>query len=129
MIGFSILTENMRDGDYQRHRYGDYCHVVLRAVVAHKLVESPRGSRLVTGREIELRNPSDLDDDRLVRALADLQISCQGNNDDQPRNMYGWDIVYRDVFDVDLRRSERMVWLLKRIHQHLERFDAKEGAR
>lgn len=127
MIGFDIHTENMREGDYRRFRCGDYCHIILRPVIAHRLAEAPRECRVVSGREIELRNPSDLDGDRLIRALGDLQIRCQGNNDDRPRVLYAWDVEYRDVLSVDLRKSERMTWLLRRIRQSLERAEAKGG--
>ena len=123
MIGFCIYTENLEGMD--SHGFG-HCHINLRPVMAHKLTEVPHGGQ-VCGFEIGLKNPSDTDTDRLIRALENLEVSCQGNNDDKPHGVYAWEVKYRDVYSVELAEAERMVWLLKRIDKRLERFGETEG--
>lgn len=59
--------------------------------------------------------------------LSDLRISSQGNNIDADRRLYGFDVVYRDSYAVDLHAAEEMVKTLRRIDRRLAALNAKYG--
>lgn len=59
--------------------------------------------------------------------LGSLRIDSQGRDVDQPRHLYGFDVEYKDVYSVDLRRAEQMAKTLKTIETKTAALEQKYG--
>lgn len=75
-----------------------------------------------------IRNPRN-DYGRLTNGLylADLRVNSQGNDSDGYRKLYGFDVTYRDVFEVDYEKATRMAKTLTMIRKRLGALDDKFG--
>jgi hypothetical protein len=62
-----------------------------------------------------------------VGALENLQVYSQGNADDTPRKLYGFDVLYRDSGHIGLDRAYEMAAVLGRINRALERERERDG--
>jgi hypothetical protein len=56
-----------------------------------------------------------------------LTIISQGNNDDNPRHLYGWDLRYRDVGYVDRQRADSMSKTLGTLARKLDQYNRDFG--
>ena len=75
-------------------------------------------------------------DDDDIPGLADLQITSQGNSKRystgervpaEERQLYAWDVEYRDVYSADLSRLQSMVKMLQKIDRSLVKARASDG--
>lgn len=93
---------------------GRYYHLVGRLVEYSEAKDEFRGMR----------------DDTLESGLyvSQLRIWSQGNVEDSPRNLYGWDAEFHDCYTVDLPEAIGMVATLTKIDKHLKRCGDRDGA-
>jgi hypothetical protein len=58
--------------------------------------------------------------------MKDLRVHSQGNNSDQPRKLYGWDLEYRP-FEVKLSDARIMCKTLERLTKAIEKIEQEWG--
>ena len=59
--------------------------------------------------------------------LNDFACTSQGNDADEPRRLYGFEIEYRNVFTVDRREAERMAKTLRTIDARMDKVIERFG--
>lgn len=59
--------------------------------------------------------------------LENLHVNSQGNNDADPRHLYGWDIDYRNVYSIDARKARLMAETLATIEKRMAKIEDKYG--
>jgi len=113
-------------------RDGDYYHVRATVVTIGlnrwemRSIDEGRSDYARTVSPSKIRNAGDELYDGLW--LDGLQVNSQGNNRDEPRNLYGFDVTYRDVFSIDRRRAEHMAKTLATVEKRMDRVYAQFGS-
>jgi hypothetical protein len=59
--------------------------------------------------------------------LNNLQVRSQGENNASSRRLYGWEVVYRDIYAVDLTTAERMTKTLRTIRARMDKAESTYG--
>jgi hypothetical protein len=59
--------------------------------------------------------------------LHDLRVRSQGSDDRTPRELYGFDVAYCDVYKVDRSAAEQMAKTLTTIERRMAKTQAKYG--
>ena len=72
-----------------------------------------------------VRNPDDRKQNGLY--LNNLIVVSQGNNNDERRHLYGWEVRYQSPYAVDLEKAEHMVKTLRTVHARMAATDKKLG--
>lgn len=120
-LGLYVTEERDRN-------YGDYYHVRASVVVIgptrYEMQRIDQGERLSIDYE-RIRNVSDELHGGLF--LNDLMVVSQGNSEDEPRKLYGWEVRYQNVHSIDLREATRMHMTLSLVERRMEKVEAKYG--
>lgn len=123
-------TTKTRLGLYITEKHDDrfyhvYAHVVTIGTNAYERQRIDRGAATDVPYD-RIRNASDEAYAGLY--LENLHVDSQGNDDDQTRHLYGFEVRYRDVYTVDQWKAKRMYDTLRTIGTRLEKLDAKYGS-
>lgn len=88
------------------------------------------GRMVTSGIEGQLRNPpSSRYNDPIngFARLADLRINSQGEQDRRSQGLYGFDVTYRNVFEVELSTAKEMVQTLTKLEKGLAKLEERRG--
>ncbi len=115
-----LLHETKNDGGYYHLRFSV---VTIGPTAEDRTYFDQYPSGAVLPHYLAIRNPRDRDGDL---NLDSLTVISQGNNDDVTRKLYGFEVVYRDVYSVDKAKATRMAHTLsvidKSFHKQNEKF-------
>lgn len=112
-----FIVETTKDSDYLKF--------IARAVY---MVE-PEPSSWIPN-DAGVRNPSDSDINPHIAPLADFAITAQASGDMSVvafHSWYGHRACYQNVYNIELRRAERMARLLRKLDRHLTKLDQTFG--
>lgn len=59
--------------------------------------------------------------------LHQLMVNSQGDNGSSERHLYGWEVEYRDLFSIDLRKAQQMAKTLATIEKRIDALNEKYG--
>jgi hypothetical protein len=59
--------------------------------------------------------------------LDSFRVNSQGNNDDDTRHLYAWEIEYRDVYSIDARKARKMADTLATVEKRMAKVEEKYG--